>query len=415
MPTWPTPGDYGNTDVVAANATVTGVFTGIRKFTVPAGVTLTVSPYDGSTGGFVDIYAREIVVAAGSVINASGSGYGGGGGAGGGAYINYPQSSGYFGFGYGGGSNGVNGTGSFSPSHPNVYAGAGGRGGGIYGGVGGAGSIMQTNPSALYTKAYAGAIGGYGSTGINGDSSTDVNVLMGSGGGGGGGGASIGDDSDFINGGPSGGGAGCCGGGIIRFFAAKITISGALLSQERTSGNGGNGRFWTDYEYSSSNDSGGGGGVYPAAGGAGTHYLGGAETNGTNVGSSASGSAQYYNLDTGVPILPGVGKDTDGNIVGLPRSRPTTTGGGGGSAAGGGILLAFNRRMAQIVCGRFLQIKATGVINNVGGIGATNGGTVKLLTPKADISGTILRGREYSPRQSGADRARVAPFGAIAG
>ena len=175
-----------------------------------------VIPYNGASYGWLEVRGETITVT--GTINASGAGSGGGGGGGGGGN---PGGSG--GAGTVGGSNGNNGV-SGTINYP--QGGNGGAGGGSYGGSGG---VSQASEPTR---------GGYAAFQVNGDSSTDETLKMGSGGGGGNGGY-----AGYIPQGGGGGGAGGKGGGYIKLYASQlITISGIInTTGNRTTGDGGAG------------------------------------------------------------------------------------------------------------------------------------------------------------------------------
>jgi hypothetical protein len=154
-----------------------------------------------------------------------GPGFGGGGG-GGGAY--------YTGAGGGGGG----GSGGKDASSQ-----AGGNGGGSYAGTGG------TATSGGYTTGVNGKNGGYMAPESNGDFTTDMSVVRGSGGGGGGG-------MNYGGGGAGGGGAG---GASVQLEASEtLTISGSITT---TGGGGGKGGEYAGSYYGGDGGGGAGGGV----------------------------------------------------------------------------------------------------------------------------------------------------------
>ncbi|RME48007.1 MAG: hypothetical protein D6795_13390 [Deltaproteobacteria bacterium] len=226
--------------------------------------------------------------------------------------------------------------------------GEGGKGGGPFGGQGGKGGIggwIIRTPRGVRDfppgPGENGHPGGYAAPEINGDTSRDIRVWMGSGGGGGGGGGGTAQlklvttpAPPLIGGG--GGGAGNPGGGAVELIAEEtITVKGEILTRGCISttgdGHGGNDPF--------------------------------SEESPPGRGGSA-------------------------NEVGLSRGR--SGGGLGGPGAGGGILLLAP----------FVEI--TGTLDTRGGGGYTqNGGTVKIFL--ADPEGmhdlqTVLAGRLYVGR-----------------
>jgi len=241
---------------------------------------LKVKPYDGSdpTSGTITLVAPSITMGASGAIAADGRGFGGGGGAseitgmggkgGTAGKGGNGDAAGYWGAGGGGGSNGgLGGAGASygTPGSPGTETGGGkggdstivsyrgspggtgfggGGGGGAGwvpdGGGGGGGGSGGTSGSGYTTggngagtaagkgstsSAGKGGDGGYAAAGTNGDSSTDMSVLKGSGGGGG--------ASGSYYGGAGGGGAG--GGSVALISSGDITIGGKIS----TSGGGG--------------------------------------------------------------------------------------------------------------------------------------------------------------------------------
>ena len=136
-------GDHGGTDWIPANGTaIAGVHTNIGTFTVTAGFTITVQPYNGTQYGTVDINANTAININGT-LSADQAGYLGGGAGLGGADGSCACGVGGVGAGGGlgdgptgsGGSNGTSGTATCP------VASAGGGGGGSYGAAGGAGGL----------------------------------------------------------------------------------------------------------------------------------------------------------------------------------------------------------------------------------------------------------------------------------
>jgi hypothetical protein len=195
-------GDQGGNDLILADGDyIHGIITNCRKFKIPSGVTVYVTPWNGSSYGSVEVYANDIIHE--GTIDGSGAGYGGGGAGGGGCggnggyYTNYCY-GGSGGGGTAGGSTGGAGVNCINPPTDDGcrYAsgkrgGAGGQGGGTYGGSGGAygiGDNRSTCNSIDSSVGSNGSAGGYRAAASNGDSSTDEVVYMGAGGGGAGGG-----------------------------------------------------------------------------------------------------------------------------------------------------------------------------------------------------------------------------------
>ena len=369
MAQWPNPGNFYGADVqVNYSVSVSGVFNNIGELWVPAGETLSVTPFDGTTGGLLEIHCRSFILD--GTLDASGAGYGPGGGGGGGAGgydANGSGPAGAGGPGYDGGTAGAGGVGGSKPT--GGMGGDGGHGGGTFGGPSGPGGGNNGGVGGT------GGAGGYLGTVANNDYTTDDSVAMGSaggGGGGGGGGLGAGTTHDDYGGGGGGGGCGAYGGGIIRIYASKIRITGALKSEDRRSGNGGAGAT---------------GMAWAGSGGVGGGYA--------VLQSSAGGPG-------GRPRPPGYG--TYGGY-----------GGNGGRGAGGGIVIYFDRHFAQITPAP--RVVAKGVISNVGGLGAVNGGTVKVFTHDTPVISSVAAGRVLRPdAPDGAGlKSKIPPFGAITG
>ncbi|MEM2869205.1 MAG: hypothetical protein QW379_02125 [Thermoplasmata archaeon] len=143
-----------------------------------------------------------------SAGGAGGSGYGGGGGGGGSTTVS----------GGGGGGGGSGGASAFGTT--------GGKGAGEFGGAGGPGTTGTCSASQN------GQNGGYMGPQINGDTTTDLTVVRGSGGGGGG-------ASSGYGGGAGGGGAG--GAAVTLIAEGELKILGSISS---TGGGGGKGGVW---------------------------------------------------------------------------------------------------------------------------------------------------------------------------
>jgi hypothetical protein len=255
--------------------------------------TLKVKPYDGVEGttGSLGLQAGWIIIGPGGAIMADGRGYGGGGGAsqktgsgglGGTAGKGGAGDSSSYSAGGGGGSNGgAGGTGGTygTSGVPGTEAGGGkggdvalgscvgGAGGTGYGGGGGGGSGIGNSPVPIPIvgdaaggggggtggttgngattggngagpaagiggsgSAVKGNDGGYASAGLNGDTSTDMTILRGSGGGGG-------SSAPRAWGGGGGGGAG--GGCIALVSSGNMTVDGSITSTGAGGGTGG--------------------------------------------------------------------------------------------------------------------------------------------------------------------------------
>lgn len=306
-------GDRGGADLTLANGDVIhGAITGVGRFSVPAGVTVTVLAYNGSSGGSVAVTAREIVL--NGIIDARGAGWRGAAG------------------GAGGDSSGATGGGNpdVTPcdAEPFGPGGAGGGGQGPRGGAAGAAGyagINQTNGG----DGGPGGKGGYAGAGVNGDVSTDEAVLMGSSGGagGGGGGGPIGigplANCNFGGGGGGGGGASPHGGGAVSLTAlwslsgaGKILTSAALAAGDGQAG----GNAVCRYDRGA-----GGDGGNPASAGS---RLGGAG------GLGCWQEPRPSNVEPGDP-----GDPNQYSGVGTRTGNRGGAGGAGGVSAGGGVLL----------------------------------------------------------------------------
>ncbi|MGQ9582908.1 MAG: OmpL47-type beta-barrel domain-containing protein [Thermoplasmatota archaeon] len=279
------------------------------KNSVQISGTLKIKPYDGSDEktGTLLLYAPTITVGPYGAILGDGRGYGGGGGGGseggkggvGGKGGDGGRASYYYASGGGGGSNGGQGGASggyseFPAGQPGTEAkggdgggnpgwgdtggkggpGFGGGGGGgatdYYagggGGGGGSGGTDGTNPNGgkgagpyggkggdgptySWDGTKDGQNGGYMANASNGDSTTDMTVVKGSGGGGG-------SSAQYYCGGGGGGGAG--GGAVTLVAEGELTIQGRVS----TTGGGGGGYALTwDYYASAKGGGGAGGGI----------------------------------------------------------------------------------------------------------------------------------------------------------
>lgn len=417
--------------------------TNIKKLTVATGAIVNVQPYDPTLNsnianpgtvkyGFVKFDAIEMIID--GIINASGAGYfGGGGGGGGGGYNGtsdpssktvgawggntptweqngFPASDGGAG---GNGGNGGGGTQGGSAGHdgtdgrsaitgltgggaagvggayynPNGEkcggGGGGGGGGGEFGGNGGNGG---NGSAGARDDGKVGIKGGYSGTGVNGDTSINDDILMGSGGGGGGGGGGWHDDRSGV----AGGGAGQRGGGKITLVFHRtflLSLTGSILSHSGGVGNGGDGCRIPTNPPEWSGGPGGGGSV----------YIDGMEIGwGRNNGFAGYAGYAYSILYN----PPEYNLGSPGTVTGTSArgENENVMGGFGGEGAGGGILIKFERKYN---CLSAIEIRILGTINNYGGrTGATltNGGTLKLVDiPNADsiykVGATIKTGR----------------------
>ena len=377
--------DWGGIDfpLLTSADTVYGVHRNVRRFVVPSTANVKVKPFSGSTsdgtGSFI-MYCRVAKIL--GTLDASGAGYGGGGGGGGVgssviAGFNTAGTGGPAGAAAPGGQPGTAGsTGPTCALNSYVYTvdgGFGGAGGGDTFAIPGApGAATHPATFTAYVGA-AGTNGGYGAAAVNADTTTGTEAYMGAGGGGGQGGGAPGEDLRGVGGigtqpgywppGQGGGGAGGTGGGAIQIFAsAYIYAPGVIMAKDVTKGNGEGGTY---------------------------------STNGLSGGNANS-----------------AGSDAGGAGATGPYSGVGVAGGNGGRGSGGGVVLAFIKNLAQT---SFRRVIAAGSIDNSSS-GVTNGGTVKILAPKYDLSGvSVVTSREYSPRQSGANKSIVKPFGGISG
>jgi hypothetical protein len=336
-------GDQGGGDLILANGDyIHGIISNCRIFKMPAGATIYVTPHDGSDHGSVEVQAGDILI--GGILDASGVGYGAGGGGGGGATAhrdaaNNQYRGGAGGSGEAGGGNGEAGL-NYLASYESTSrrAGAGGLGGGPFGGAAGAYGSGAAKCSHAGTGG-AGGLGGYAGTSVNGDTSEDEAISMGSGGGGGGGGGGNGERCPNVQSGYAGpgGGAGGRGGGAIKLVAANsLTLSGTLLTYGLTLG--GNGTSATEA-------------IHGKPGGS-------AATAGSCAGGERILNYGYY----------------------------TGRGGAGSSGAGGGICL---------VCNGPFGIDISGAMDTRGGENnTTNFGSIKIFQVKntGSITGNVYGG-----------------------
>lgn len=372
-PTWPTPGDYENTDIeVSSDTNACGTFSNIRKFTLPAGLTVTVTPWDGSppTGG-IEINAREILIA--GILEASGSGYRGGAG-GGGAY-GTPGPDGW-------GTPGQAGRGIRPAQAGSVsVGGVGAWGEGPHNGFFGISGI-SVSPS--------GTPGQPGQDAKPPRLTKDAQGFMGSGGGGGGGGGS----GAKWGAGGGGGGGGHSGGGCIILSGAIIEVAGTgeVWASTMPGGNGGRGGDGHYNHISGCPEcSGGAGGGGGGAGSADrTLYTGGVGgiqatgSNGTSGHPGGTGSGEGGLAGTSMPAW------ENGNFIGMCDGGGP--GGKGGKGAGGCIVIKLDRSFEQpVACGPRVKIYGT--------ICADDGGHIKLLTPSIDLRGVVIAGQLYKAKE----------------
>ncbi len=351
-------GNQGGADLILANGDyIHGSISNVRKFKVPAGATVYVTPWNGGQYGQVEVTAGEIEVA--GTIDASRAGYfgyAGGGGGGGGETKSHGGAAG----GPGGGREGAAQSGGSSTSACDCSGYCGGPGGspgtdsysgkGPYGGSRGTAGGGGLNGSA----GGPGGPGGYGGYGLNGDASTDETIRPGSGGGGGGGGGGSGGGTGTCNGcGGAGGGGGASGGrggGAVKLVARhSLVITGSILAK---GGQGLGGLPGNPRVDSRAGRPGGSGAAVTSTSGSG---LGGAAAQGAPAG-CGNNSSTYY----------------------------SGAGGKGGPGAGGGVLLK---------CTGPWPLRVSGVIDTRGGEdNTTNFGSLKIfgVEGKVDISGATV-------------------------
>ena len=305
-------GDHGGSNwVIAGGVLIASNHYNIGTVTIATGATVTVSKYDGARYGSVALNAATITIS--GTLTASGSGYSGGyGGAGGnGSSVN----------------NSMGGSGS---------AGAGGSGP-FAGGAGAAGpaGIMNANGGT----GGVGGQGGYATNGLQGDTTTNEVLYMGSGGGGGGGGGS-GYRYMTSSAGGGGGGAGYSGGGSITLIASNaIIVRGSILACGKTTGNGQQGQTGN-----------------PGYGGGGGSIM-------------VSGQSQAGSRSDGV----------------ANECYPAGDGGNGGKGAGGGILIKAPN----------VDLAGATIDNRGGGNTVANGGSLKVFYLEYQGGSLTNTGRAY--------------------
>ena len=312
-------GDHGGTNWVVTNGTyIASNHFNIGTVTIATGATVYVQKYSSGQYGWVQIVASNIIIS--GTLNAAGAGYLGGNG-------------------------GVGGYGALTadPDGDSSSGGDGAIGGGLFGGFSGYRGGKGNGPNPYGGAGYIGGMGGYATNiALQGDTSTNYVVNMGSGGGGGGGGGGgyRGSGSTSSSGG-GGGGAGNRGGGWIALYATNsIIVQGSILTMGKaaSAGNGGPGTNASQGQP---------GGIGSAA----------------EAGQSSGGA--------GGPSVQG-------------QCWPGGNGATGGAGAGGGVLLnaAYVNTMS-------------GLVNTLGGgNSATNGGTLKIFSSDHQ-AGTYSTGRTY--------------------
>jgi hypothetical protein len=304
---------------------------------------VTVCPYERGRSDTGRLTVRATSIRVVGRIDARGAGFGGGGGGGGaGGTVRCgdtacpaeftPIAGGRGGRAGAGGSQGRGGEAGRTSTcfdAPVVMGdgGRGGDGGGMAWGTGGRGGSLRVGTNAAF-GADDGGDGGYLASGANGDESTDLSVVPGSGGGGGGGAGGLALDGCCTAAGGGGGGAGSPGGGAVVLEARE-----AIVVERRGEIITAGGRSLADN-----------GQAAMEAGGDG----GDADAEGAGVGGPSARADMTCNADPGLQAPPAGGR-----------------GGGGG---GGGVLL-----MAP-------TLTLVGAIDARGSASERNGGTVKLAT-----------------------------------
>jgi len=225
---------------IAENSEISGVFTNINTFTIPAGVYVYVAPYNGSTYGKLEITASNISIE--GTINADGKGYRGGGasasgapnGGAGGGYGGAGQSS----YAWWGGFVAGGGVSYGTASNTDIAMGSGGGGNTNGEGTGGGGGSYAYNASTGgrgggYIKLVAANNINISSTGALSANGWDaLNEASKSGAGSGGGiylEAPLGTTMNGLISANGGGASGGCGGGggRVKIFGCR-TINGTI-------------------------------------------------------------------------------------------------------------------------------------------------------------------------------------------
>lgn len=340
-------GNHAGADWILSEAgEVAGVHINVGLFRIEDAVEVTVKPWDGSAFGSLTVYARDIDID--GVLSGLGAGYGGGGGGGGGGGSGtvLAGTGGPNGVGGRSGSDGVAGvSGSVGTGVAGGTGGSGGIGGGTYGGTAGTGGTSGN-------AGNAGSPGGYLGAGVNGDSSTDESVAIGSGGGGGGaggGGATVVSPPRTGGGGGGGGASGGAGGASIALIAeGALRIAGVVSTSGASTGEPGS--AGTSALVGSVGAEGGSGGDTPT------------EAQSLLIASATAGG------------VPGAG-----------------AGALGGAGGGGGVLLK---------CLGSYGVEISGRVSALGGqSSATNGGTVKVFVTASgrySLTGSVSSGRTYT-------------------
>lgn len=394
---------------------LSGVINVTGTYLLPAGVTITVSPFTTDSCGSLTINAKKIEII--GTINGDNAGYpGGSGGAGATSVTSITGHSaslttcndkdnpgqitvgggqfGMAGSGPGGGSAGGNGTaGSGSKQEcqtsgdkGGMVAGSGGAGGGAggsYGGLGtnglsgGNGAATATINGFSFSSAYTplagnGGMGGSTSTTYGTISGTDIDLGSGGGGAGGGGRSYYAGEAGLKGGN---------GGGMVKLVASDTLIVTGIISVNgengKQGGKGGNGDKSPDCCSDLCNDcgertfsAGAGGGGGSGAGSGGGIYLESGKYAHINATLSANGG------EGGNPGNAGTGVSCNYDTFGCGTQNVTTANGSQGSSGGSGS-------------GGRVKIKTTDCPTNIisptitvnGGTGAENGSMYEATIP----------------------------------
>lgn len=448
--TWPTPGDYGFTDVVLNSGTfnVAGTYLNIRRFEIKSGVVINVKPWDGadvdnnniptSDTGHLSIFARDIVIR--GTIDASGAGYGAGGGGGhapAGGFDSAPAHGGPGGPGGPGAQPGIQGSQypGFAPGPPG--ASSGGRGAGPFGGVNpsGAGGFGFSLPDTVTGVVAVLAPGGLLTSGV--PYYYVVSAFFPNG--------QEGFVSSQVFATPTGGNLsiqltwtgvfGAAGYRIYRSTTSGVyTTPSFLVSTNGLTYTDGSAfalspgapiattvgvNFDTTTDASVSMGSGGSGGQGASGGlGCDSCNFGSPSYGGTGGGGAAgfSGGGILRLVASGSIRILGTlrskdgphgdgqtaGDGGDGNASGSSTGGGFTcsasscgqTGGDGGPGAGGSILLQFLDSMSQVI-GR-KRVEISGTVDNRSHAGVVNGGSLKIIGYTRMETGTLQTGRLYN-------------------
>jgi len=361
-------GDHGGQNWTPANGTaIAGLHTNINVFSVAAGTTVVVQPWNDTTFGSVEIQAEVITID--GTLSANGAGFGGGAGGSNDSCCSSGQTGATAGTGGNGGNGGNNNWGCGG-----LCCGGGGGGGApngaagsaTGGGAGGsAGTAAGGGNGGTGGGAAAGGAGGTGPGGGGGGAGGNA-AAGGAGGGGGSGGAENTGNTGGNGGGQFGGAGSAC-------VSANSTSNGGNGGYAAGAANGDN-----SVDHAVNIGSGGGGG--------------GSTTNGSYGGGGGGGGAGGGRIILKAYVSLTV--SASGNIQsqgsgGGQFGGPTFQSNFGGGGAGGGIILDC--------C---TVIVVAGTINNQGRnantLSSTNGGTVKFFYQNGlQVTGTVLTGRLF--------------------